>query len=174
MRPAADLVNLRGSCSDWSMRQQVGGLTRRRSQARLDDSDRAFWVAMRSAWDAVSRDGLLDQVVWGVERVSPSVLRGTIKDCGSRRPAHPASRAAAAVEAPHLRRPWGVGPNGRRYMERGVHRLPENTPIRPLPIPWRRECWWRPQINFEKMAPLVVVAFHHWIAAGSMARGKTP
>ncbi len=33
-----------------ALRQEVGVLTKRRSRPRLDDADRAFWVAMRCAW----------------------------------------------------------------------------------------------------------------------------
>ena len=38
-----------------ALKQQVGVLTERRPRPQLDDADRAFWVAMRSAWRSWAR-----------------------------------------------------------------------------------------------------------------------
>ena len=45
LRSRSDLV-----LENIALRQQVETLKRRRRRPQLDDSDRAFWLAMRSAW----------------------------------------------------------------------------------------------------------------------------
>ena len=45
LRSRSDLV-----FENIALRQQVEALKRRRPRPQLDDADRAFWLAMRSAW----------------------------------------------------------------------------------------------------------------------------